>query len=117
MNGPVLPDLSHWRQAAPREVIPEGVPFMIVTGEGLTILYQGASATGVTVPGEGSGQLYYRGPAPAEEPPTKGAIVYQDEYGEWNLACRWGDEWVSESGGEPVTFTFWAPIGEWRQRP
>ncbi len=54
---------------------------------------------------------------PIEEPPAEGAVVYQDQYGEWKLATWWGDGWDGESGGEPVTFTLWAPVGEWRQRP
>ena len=116
MSGPTLPNLTDWRQAAPGEVIPVGVPYLCAAGNGVTVLYQGASATGATV-SEGTDWLYYRGPAPVEEPPTEGVIVYQDQYGEWGVANWRGDGWADENSGEPVTFTLWAPIGEWRQRP
>ena len=49
MSGPTLPDLTDWRQAAPGEVIPVGVPYLCAAGNGVTVLYQGASATGATV--------------------------------------------------------------------
>ena len=116
MSGPTLPDLTDWRQAVPGEVIPVGVPYLRAAGNGVTVLYQGASATGATV-SEGTDWLYYRGPAPVEEPPTEGVIVYQDKYGEWGVANWRGDVWADENSGEPVTFALWAPIGEWRQRP